>query len=210
MSEKTVRVLLVDDHPALRLGLRVLLERAPDVELVGEAEDGAEALTLVEASRPDVVVLDCELPEMEGVEAAQEMRRRDLPVRILALSSYDDERYVRGMLEAGAMGYLMKDEAPDVIVTAVRTVARGEGYFSPTVAAKVAAWARGERPGGLTERELEVLRLVVEGLPNKQIASQLQVVERTAQFHVSNILHKLGAASRVEAAVWATEHGIAP
>ncbi|MEA3338720.1 MAG: response regulator transcription factor [Chloroflexota bacterium] len=212
MSEKIIRVLLVDDHPALRLGLRVLLERAPDVELVGEAENGAEALTLIEASRPDVdvVVLDCELPEMEGVEVAQEIRRRGLSARVLALSSYDDERYVRGMLEAGAVGYLLKDEAPGVIVTAVRAAARGEGYFSPTVTTTVTAWTRGERPGGLTERELEVLRLVAEGLPNKQIASQLHVVERTAQFHVSNVLRKLGVTSRVAAAVWATEHGIAP
>jgi len=203
-----IRVLLVDDHPALRLGLRVLLERAPDVELVGEAENGAEALALVEASRPDVVVLDCELPEMEGVEVAQEIWRRNLPVRVLALSSYDDERYVRGMLDAGAAGYLLKDEAPGVIVAAARAAAQGEGYFSPAVAAKVAAWSRGERPGGLTEREAEVLALVAEGLPNKQIAYRLQVAERTVQFHVSNILQKLGVASRVEAAVWAKEQGL--
>ena len=207
MSE-TIRVLLADDHPALRLGLRVLLERAPDVELVGEAEDGEEALALIEKLQPDVVVLDCELPEMEGVEVAQEIRRRDLPVRVLALSSYDDERYVRGMLDAGAVGYLLKDEAPQAIVAAVRAAARGEGYFSPAVAAKVTAWSRGERPGGLTEREVEVLTLVAEGLPNKQIASQLQVAERTVNFHVSNILHKLGAASRVEATVWAKEQGV--
>lgn len=207
MSE-IIRVLLVDDHPALRLGLRVLLERAPDVELVGEAENGAEALALVEASRPDVVVLDCELPEMEGVEVAQEIWRRNLPVRVLALSSYDDERYVRGMLDAGAVGYLLKDEAPGVIVAAARAAAQGEGYFSPAVAAKVAAWSRGERPGGLTEREAEVLALVAEGLPNKQIAYRLQVAERTVQFHVSNILQKLGVASRVEAAVWAKEQGL--
>ncbi|RLC98281.1 MAG: DNA-binding response regulator [Chloroflexi bacterium] len=203
-----MRVLLADDHPALRLGLRVLLERAPDVELVGEAEDGEEALALIEKLQPDVVVLDCELPEMEGVEVAQEIRRRDLPVRVLALSSYDDERYVRGMLDAGAVGYLLKDEAPQAIVAAVRAAARGEGYFSPAVAAKVTAWSRGERPGGLTEREVEVLTLVAEGLPNKQIASQLQVAERTVNFHVSNILHKLGAASRVEATVWAKEQGV--
>ena len=157
---------------------------------------------------PNVVVLDCELPEMEGVEVAQEIRRRDLPVRVLALSSYDDERYVRGMLDAGAVGYLLKDEAPQAIVAAVRAAARGEGYFSPAVAAKVTAWSRGERPGGLTEREVEVLTLVAEGLPNKQIASQLQVAERTVNFHVSNILHKLGAASRVEATVWAKEQGV--
>jgi DNA-binding NarL/FixJ family response regulator len=206
----TIRVLLADDHPALRLGLRVLLQRAPDVELVGEAEDGEKALAQIESRRPDVAVLDCELPEMAGVDVALEIRRRNLPVRVLALSAYDSERYVRGMLEAGAVGYLLKDEAPETIVTAVRAAARGEGYFSPPVAAKMASWVRGERPGGLTEREVEVLRLIVEGLSNKEIAYRLQVAERTVQFHVSNVLHKLGAASRVEAAVWAKDHGVVP
>jgi DNA-binding NarL/FixJ family response regulator len=207
---QTIRVLLVDDHPAMRLGLRVLLERAPDIELVGEAEEGAAALSLIESLRPDVIVLDCELPEMEGIEVAGEIRRQELPVRILALSAYDSERYVRGMLDAGAVGYLLKDEAPGVIVAAVQAAARGEGYFSPAVATKVTAWARGEKPAGLTEREVEVLRLVAEGLSNKEIAHRLYVVERTVQFHVSNILQKLDAVSRVEAAIWAKEHGIAP
>ena len=157
-----------------------------------------------------MAVLDCELPEMAGVDVAWEIRRRNLPVRVLALSAYDSERYVRGMLEAGAVGYLLKDEAPETIVTAVRAAARGEGYFSPPVAAKMASWVRGERPGRLTEREVEVLRLIVEGLSNKEIAYRLQVAERTVQFHVSNVLQKLGAASRVEAAVWAKDHGVVP
>jgi DNA-binding NarL/FixJ family response regulator len=142
------------------------------------------------------------------VEVAQEIRLRNLPVRVLALSAYDNEQYVRGMLEAGAVGYLLKDEAPETIVAAVRAAVRGEGYFSPAVAAKVAAWARGERPGGLTQREVEVLRLVAEGLSNKEIAQTLRVVVRTVEFHVGNILRKLGVASRVEAAVWAKEQGV--
>jgi DNA-binding NarL/FixJ family response regulator len=206
---KTIRVLLADDHPTLRLGLRVLLDQALDVEVVGEAEDGEEALALIESLVPDVAVLDCQLPEMEGTEVAQEIRRRGLPVRVLALSAYDDEHYVRGMLEAGAAGYLLKDEAPEVIVAAVRTAARGEGYFSPPVAAKVAAWARGERPAGLTEREVEVLRLVAEGLSNKEIARILSITVRTVDFHISNILKKLDVTSRVEAAVWVKEQGVA-
>ncbi|MDY7079187.1 MAG: response regulator transcription factor [Chloroflexota bacterium] len=209
MSE-AIRILLADDHPALRLGLRMLLERAPDVELVGEAESGEDALAMIEASQPDIVLLDCELPGMAGVEVAQEIRRRGLPVRVLALSSYDDDYYVRGMLEAGAVSYLLKDEAPETIVAAVRAAAKGKNWFSSAIAVKVAAWARGERPGGLTERELDVLRLVAEGLSNKQIAQTLSVTVRTADFHVSNILSKLGAASRVEAAMWAKERGIVP
>jgi DNA-binding NarL/FixJ family response regulator len=205
---KKIRVLLVDDHPALRLGLRVLLERASDVELVGEAEDSVEALALVESSQPDVVVLDCELPGIGGIEVAQEIERRSLPSRVVALSAYDSDRYVRGMLEAGAKGYLLKEEAPETVVTAVRAVARGEEWYSQQVMSKVMTWARGERPGGLTEREVEVLRLVAEGLSNKEIARKLQVAERTVQFHVSNILQKLDAASRVEAAMWAKDRGI--
>jgi len=203
-----IRVLLADDHPALRVGLRVLLVQAPDIEVVGEANSGEEALLQIEALRPDVVVLDCQLPGMAGPEVARETRRRGLPARVLALSAYQDERYVRGMLEAGAMGYLLKEEAPAVIMEAVHKAAHGEGYFSSPVAAKVAAWARGERSGGLTEREVEVLQLVTRGLSNKEIAHVLQVKERTVEFHVSNILKKLGVASRVEAAMWAKDHGV--
>lgn len=207
---ETIRVLLADDHPALRLGLRVLLERAPDVELVGEAENGEEALALIETLQPDVVILDCELPGLEGVEVAQEIRRRNLPSRVLALSAYDNEHYVRGMLDAGAVSYLLKDEAPKMIVTAVQATARGEGHFSSAVVTKVAAWVRGERPSKLTERELEVLRLVAEGLCNKEIAHRLKVKRRTVEFHLGNILKKLGVASRVEAAMWAKEQGVVP
>lgn len=200
----TIRVLLADDHPALRVGLRVLLEQAPDVAVVGEAGDGREALEQIETLQPDVVVLDCQLPEIDGTEVAAEVRRRGLITRILALSAYKDEKYVRGMMRAGAVGYLLKEEAPRVIVAAVQAAARGESWFSPEVAAKVAAWARGERPErpDLTDRELEVLRLVATGKANKEIAHALNVTERTIEFHVSNVLSKLGVASRVEAAVW--------
>ncbi|MDH7475685.1 MAG: response regulator transcription factor, partial [Anaerolineae bacterium] len=207
-EDKIIRVLLADDHPTLRVGLRVLLDQAPDVEVVGEAEDGAEALTLIEALVPDVAVLDCQLPGMSGPQVAVEIKGRGLPTKVLALSSYSDDHYVRGMLEAGAVGYLLKSEAPEVIVAAVRTAVKGEGYFSSPVAAKIAAWARGELPAGLTKREMEVLRLVAEGLSNKEIAQALKVTAWTVGFHVSNILKKLGVESRVEAAVWAREHGI--
>jgi len=185
---KMIRVLLADDHPTMRIGLRVLLDRAPNIEVVGEAEDGPETLAQMEALQPDVIVLDCKLPQMEGPEVAREIQGRGLPARVLALSAYDNERYVRGMLEAGAVGYLLKDEAPGVIVAAVRAAARGEGHFSPAVAAKMAAWVRGERPGGLTEREMEVLRLVAQGYTNARVAQELGVGERTVGFHVSNIL----------------------
>ena len=129
---------------------------------------------------------------------------------MLALSSYADDGYVRGMVDAGAVGYLLKDEAPAAIVAAVRAAALGQTWFSPAIEHKMEAWARGERPGGLTERELEVLRLVADGQSNKQIARQLCITVRTTNFHVSNILQKLEVASRVEAAMWAKEQGLVP
>ena len=205
---KTIRVLLADDHPALRLGLRVLLDRAPDVEVVGEAEDGEEALALIEALVPDVAVLDCQLPVLEGTEVALEIQRRGLPVRVLALSSYDDERYVQGMLEAGATGYLLKDEAPAVIVAAVRAAARGERLWTAEQFARAWRWGEEveERWNALTKRDQEVLALVAAGKSNKEIAQALNVTVRTVEFHVSNVLGKLGLTSRVEAAVWVKEH----
>jgi len=207
---KAIRVLLADDHPTLRLGLRLVLDQAPDIEVVGEAATGDEALALIEASTPAVAVIDCLLPGMSGMEVAAGLRERDLPVRVLALSAYADEAYVRGMLVAGALGYLLKEEAPGVIVAAVRGAMHGETHFSPSVAAQIAAWARGELPGGLTERELEVLQWAAGGLSNKEIAHELDIKERTVEFHVGHILEKLGMRSRVEAALWAKEQGIVP
>jgi len=205
-----IRVLLADDHPTLRVGLRVLLDQAPDIEVVGEADSGQEALAQLEALQPDVVVLDCQLPDLEGPEVAREMRRRGFEVQILALSGYDDDRYVRGMLEADAAGYLLKEEAPEVIVAAVRKAARGEGYFSPPVAAKIAGWARGEtsKLDELTERELDVLQLLARGWDNHRIAEELAISERTVRFHLRNIYDKLGLKSRTEAAVWAVRQGL--
>ncbi len=203
-----IRVLLADDHPVLRVGLRALLEQEPDIVVVGEASSGEEALARAASLRPDVVVLDCQMPDRSGPEVARQMRQRGLSGRVLALSAYQTDAYIREMLGAGAAGYLLKEEAPEVIVRAIREVARGGEYFSPAVAAKAAAWARGERPGGLTERELEVLRCMAEGLSNKEIAARLHMTERTVAFHVSNILQKLGVVSRVEAVVWAKDRGI--
>lgn len=205
-----IRVLLVDDHPALRVGLRVLLDRADDIQVVGEAGDTAEALRAIADLQPSVVVLDCQLPGDGGAAVAQRAREHGWPARVLALSSYADAGYVRAMVDAGAVGYLLKDEAPAAIVAAVRAAALGQTWFSPAIEDKIAAWERGELPGGLTERELDVLRLVADGQSNKQIARQLYITARTANFHVGNILQKLHVVSRVEAAIWAREHGIIP
>jgi DNA-binding NarL/FixJ family response regulator len=209
MSE-SIRVLLVDDHPALRVGLRVLLDQAHDIRVVGEAADVEGALRQIAAQQPDVVVLDCQLPGGEGASVARQAQEQGWAVRVLALSSYADDVYVRSMVDAGAIGYLLKDEAPAAIVAAVRAAALGQTWFSPAIESKIAAWERGELPGGLTERELEVLRLVADGLSNKQIARQLCITVRTANFHVGNILQKLDVTSRVEAAMWAKEQGLVP
>jgi len=205
----TIRVVLADDHPALRLGIRVLLEQAAGLELVGEAQDGIQALELVQALQPDVVILDCRLPGMDGMEVAEQIHQRGLPTRVVALSAYDDKQYVSRMMRAGALGYVLKDEGPGAIVLAVRAAARGEQYHSPRLASKAARPDRAGRPAGLTERETEVLQLVSKGLRNKQIARSLGVKVRTVEFHVSSILSKLGVASRVEAALWAKDHNLA-
>ncbi|MFN4294539.1 MAG: LuxR C-terminal-related transcriptional regulator [Thermoflexales bacterium] len=203
-----IRVLLADDHPTLQLGLRVLLDREPDIEVVAEAESGEEALTKILALQPEVAVLDCQLPGLSGPEVARELQRRGLPVHILALSAYRYEHYIRGMLEAGAVGYLIKEEAPEAIVAAIRSAVQGGMYFSPGVADLVKALLEGEGPPPLTGREQEVLRLLAEGLSNKEIAARLGISERTVAFHVSNILQKLGAVSRTEAVVKAKERGM--
>lgn len=205
---EVIRVLLADDHPALRMGLRVLLDQAPDIEVVAETGNGEETLRQIEALQPDVVMLDCQLPGMDGVEVAQEIVRRGLPVRVLALSAYDSEEYIGGMLAARAVGYLLKEEAPGVIVAAVREAAVGESYFSPKVAAKVAARAWGTQTGGLTQREAAVLRLVVQGETNMSIARELGISEKTIEKHLNAVFRKLGFASRVEAAVWAVQAGL--
>lgn len=203
-----IGVLLADDHPALRIGLRLLLDRAPDIWVLEECGDGPRSLARLESLRPEVAVLDCRLPGMEGMEVAARCRELGLPTRILALSAHDEGHYVRGMLDAGAVGYLLKDEAPGEIVAAVRAVAAGGRWFSQGVAAEARAWQRGERPAGLTERELAVLALLAEGRSNAEIAHGLGFKERTAVFHVGNILRKLGLASRLEAAVWARDRGL--
>jgi RNA polymerase sigma factor (sigma-70 family) len=152
--------------------------------------------------------VDCGLLVLEGTSVAPEIQQRGLPVRVLALNAYDDERYVRGMLEAGAMGYLLKEEAPETIVAAVRTAARGERLWTTEQFARAQRWREEvqELWERLTEREREVLALVAEGKSNKEIAQALKVTERTVEFHVSNVLGKLGLTSRVEAAVWVKEH----
>jgi DNA-binding NarL/FixJ family response regulator len=206
---EVIRVVLADDHPALRVGLRVLLEQAPDVVVVGETGDGREALAQIEALQPEVAVLDCELPGMAGAEVAAEIQRRGLPTRVLALSAYDDTRYLYRMWGAGALGYMLKSEAPGVLVAAVRAAARREPIWTAEQLTRVRRWQEAveQQWQALTEREREVLALVAQGLSGKEIALLLCLTVRTVDFHVSHILEKLGVGSRLEAVVWAKDHG---
>ncbi|MGB0386975.1 MAG: response regulator [Ardenticatenaceae bacterium] len=204
-----IRVILADDHPALRIGLRVLLEQAPDVTVISAVGDGKEALAQIETLKPDVAVLDCQLPSMSGTEVAATIWQRGLPTRVLALSAYDDKHYVRGMVAVGAMGYLMKEEAPSVIVKAVRAAAQGENWFSPSIMAVLNRTPNLEPSRGrLTPRQLQILHLIAEGKTNRAIAYALGISQKTVEKHAQALFTKLGANSRAEAAVLATRAGL--
>lgn len=199
-----IRIVLADDHPVMLDGVRNLLEQEADISVVGEAVDGNEALRLAKELQPDVLVLDMEMPGLQGVEVARRLRAADSSVRILALSAYDDRQYILSLLASGAAGYLIKEEAPDTIVDAVRGVARGEdGWLSRRVSARVAEWTqRGEQAGGdLTDREMDVLRLVAEGKTNQEIGHALGISPKTVEKHLEGVFAKLDVSSRVEAAV---------
>ncbi len=203
-------VVIVDDHPVVRAGIRNLLEKAPDITVAGEASNGSEALNILKEHIPDVLLLDMEMPGMSGNEVAQAIQKAGLPVRILALSAHDDRQYIQELLSNGAAGYLVKEEVPETIVEAVRGVARGEkGWVSRRVAAQISSWMGNERKehNGLTSREVEVLQAVVAGKTNQEIGLTLGISEKTVEKHLEGIFAKLGVASRVEAAVYAVREG---
>ncbi len=207
-----IRVLVADDHPLAREGLRNLLERATGIEVVGEAGDGFEALKLVDELSPDVLMLDMEMPGLEGIEVAQRLQAAGATVRILALSAHNDKEYITGLLTNGAAGYLTKGETPQNLVEAVRGVARGEqGWVSRQVAAQMIAWTQEKANASsiLTGRETQVLKLVVEGKTNQEIGHALGISEKTVEKHLDGVFTKLKVSSRVEAAVYAVREGLA-
>lgn len=205
------KVLLVDDHPIVRTGIRNLLERSNEINIVGEASDGIEALKLVDELSPDVVLLDMEMPGMNGSEVAIRLKQAGSSVKILALSAHEDKQYIQELLANGASGYLVKDEAPETIIEAVRGVARGEqGWVSRKIAAKMTVWLNEDSPAehmGLTRREVQVLKWVVDGKTNQEIGLELGISEKTVEKHLEGVFSKLGVASRVEAAVHAVREG---
>jgi NarL family two-component system response regulator LiaR len=206
-----ISVLIADDHPFVRHGLRTYLETLEDMEVLDEAADGAQAVALAERLLPDVVLMDLVMPELDGIEATRQIKAVSPATKVIALTSFDDDEKVFPAIKAGAAGYLLKDVRPAELAEAVRKASRGEALLAPSVAARLMQEVSGERtaPGGLTDRELEVLRLIARGLPNKLIASELVVSEKTVKTHVSNILAKLHLADRTQAALYAVREGLA-
>jgi len=212
---RPIRVLLVDDHAVVRRGLRGFLELLDDITVVGEAENGRLGLDAARRLRPDVVLMDLLMPDLDGIAATAAIRAELPDVQVVALTSFMEEARVTAALEAGASGYVLKDAEADDVAAAIRAAHRGEIHLDPAVAGvltrsvrdRASAPARTDQP--LTGRERQVLALVALGLSNQAIATELSITERTARTHVSNILGKLGLASRTQAALYAVEHGLA-
>jgi DNA-binding NarL/FixJ family response regulator len=218
MYQRPIRVVVVDDHAVVRRGLRAYLEMVDDMEVVGEAADGQQALdeiaALVAAGHPpDVALMDLLMPGMDGVTATATIIQRHPEMQVVAMTSFTQAGLVHGALQAGAAGYLLKDAEADEVAAAIRAACRGEVHLDPAIAKQLARSLVASKPqtvDALTDREREVLALVAQGLSNQEIADSLVISERTARTHVSSILGKLGVASRTQAALLAIREGIAP
>lgn len=209
-----IRVLIADDHAIVRKGLIALLATEPGIEVVGEAQDGRQAIAQAESLQPDVILMDLVMPEVDGITAIQHVTAHETDMRILVLTSFASDDKVFRAIKAGALGYLLKDSGPDELVAAIEQVHRGEASLHPVVARKLlqelsqpSPQTAGRTP--LTEREVDVLRLLAQGQSNRQIASDLMIKEATVRTHVSNILSKLHLASRTQAALYALREGLA-
>jgi DNA-binding NarL/FixJ family response regulator len=215
--DDTIDVLVVDDHEVVRRGLLAFFDCEPDIEVVGEAGGGAEALELLasldsEGRRPDVIVMDLQMAPIDGIESTRQVRARYDDVEVVALTSFADDERVHSALQAGASGYVLKDSDADDVAAAVRAAHRGELQIDRVIARRLMSSLHKPRDADplseLTTRELDVLRLVASGKPNKQIATELDISERTARTHVSRVLRKLRLSSRTQAALWAVREGL--
>jgi len=212
---KPIRIFVADDHAIIRKGIRAMLESVPDIELVGEAVNGREAVSGVAKLRPDVILMDLVMPEMDGIEAIRHIKAQQPQARILVLTTFAGEDKIFPAIKAGALGYHLKDASPEELVQAIRQVYRGQPSLHPIIARKVLqelaspAAERPPTPEPLTQREVEVLQLVAQGLDNQQIADKLVISEATVRTHVSNILGKLQLASRTQAVLYALREGLA-
>ena len=211
---QTIRVLIVDDHTIVRKGIRALLAEIAGIEVVGEADNGQEAVTQAKTLHPDVILMDLAMPKMDGIEATRQIKASQPESRILVMTSFAADDKVFPAIKAGALGYLLKESAPEDLVQAIRQIHRGESSLHPTIARKVLQEIthpadRPPTPDPLTEREAEVLRLVAQGLSNQDIAGKLNISDPTVRTHVSNIMSKLHLATRIQAALYALREGLA-
>lgn len=212
----SIRVAIADDQALVRAGFRKLVETEPDLLVVGEATNGSEACDVVQASAPDVILMDIRMPVTSGIEATRRLAALGSATRVLILTTYDLDEYVFDALAAGASGFLLKDAPPEQLVTAIRTVANGDALLDPTVTRRLITRFVQRRPDGhlrhrlatLTDRETEVLRLLAEGLSNSEIGSRIHLGGATIKTHVSSLLLKLGLRDRVQAVVFAYESGL--
>ncbi|MEU9644980.1 response regulator transcription factor [Streptomyces sp. NPDC048188] len=209
---EAIKVLLVDDHQVVRRGLRTFLEVQDDIEVVGEAADGAEGVDRAQELEPDVILMDVKMPGMDGVDALRRLRELNNHARVLVVTSFTEQRTVVPALRAGAAGYVYKDVDPDALAGAIRSVHAGHILLQPEVAGALLSQETSStgpgRAGSLTEREREVLGLIADGRSNREIARALVLSEKTVKTHVSNILMKLDLADRTQAALWAVRHGV--
>jgi len=211
-SQSPIRVLLADDHVVVRAGIRQFLEQSPNIQVIAEASNGQEACTQLEQHKPDVAVLDIQMPLMSGIEVTRWIRSKRLSIGVLVLTAYDDEPYVQAVLQAGANGYVLKTAEPDEIVQGVRDVFHGKSVLDATLAqkliAKLSAKEENHLIEPLTDRELQILTLTGKGFTNKAIGAQLSISDRTVQNHLANIFQKLNAESRTEAVMRAVSMGL--
>lgn len=204
-----IRVLVVDDHAVVRHGLKQLLSTFSDVELVGEASDGAQAVELCVARSPDVVLMDLEMPVADGIEATKRIRTARPETAVVVLTSFSDRERILQALDAGAVGYLLKDVEPDDLAKAITVAARGESPLDPKAARALVSARRATAPAeSLSEREREVLLMVVDGLANKQIALRLSISEKTVKAHLTSVFRQIGVTDRTQAALWAERNGL--
>jgi DNA-binding NarL/FixJ family response regulator len=205
-----IRVLISEDNAVVRAGLGKLLESAEDIEVVGAAADGAEAVELAAAHGPDVILMDLQMPEVDGIEATRRIREQDPEAQIVVLTSFSDRDRILDALDAGAIGYLLKDAEPEELFRGIRAAAEGGSPLAPKVArTMIGERDRSSPAAALSDREREVLDLLAAGLANKQIARRLEISEKTVKAHLTSIYRQIDVASRTEAVVWARDHGLA-